>query len=138
MLKEIKDKFYTFQKEIFPIIDSVSEAEYSFIIETLSLINNDDIYENEHLSSYSYPISVCSKSVNYSRFIFGTKTNTNLFQKNAQKMLKSLDKQGLLDMKGPYVATVGYPVGMPGSTNTIKILNEDEIKYYLNLKDKKK
>ncbi|MGB5868218.1 MAG: pyruvate kinase [Arcobacteraceae bacterium] len=53
------------------------------------------------------------------------------------KMLKSLDKQGLLDRKGPYVATVGYPVGMPGSTNTIKILNESEIEYYLNLKDKK-
>ncbi len=55
-----------------------------------------------------------------------------------QKMLKALDKKGLLDEKGPYVATVGYPVGMPGSTNTIKILNEDEIKYYLNLKSKKK
>ncbi|BFU77020.1 pyruvate kinase [Arcobacter sp. 15-2] len=54
-----------------------------------------------------------------------------------QKMLKTLDKKGLLDKKGPYVATVGYPVGMPGSTNTIKILNEDEIEYYLNLKDKK-
>ncbi len=55
-----------------------------------------------------------------------------------QKMLKALAKKGLLDKKGPYVATVGYPVGMPGSTNTIKILNEAEIKYYLNLKDKKK
>jgi len=54
-----------------------------------------------------------------------------------QKMLKALDKKGLLDKKGPYVATVGYPVGMPGSTNTIKILNEDEIEYYLNLKSKK-
>ena len=50
-----------------------------------------------------------------------------------QKMLKALDKKGLLDKKGPYVTTVGYPVGMPGSTNTIKILNEDEIKYYLYL-----
>ncbi|MGB5866232.1 MAG: pyruvate kinase alpha/beta domain-containing protein, partial [Arcobacteraceae bacterium] len=53
------------------------------------------------------------------------------------KMLKALDKKVLLDKKGPYVATVGYPVGMPGSTNTIKILNESEIEYYLNLKDKK-
>lgn len=53
------------------------------------------------------------------------------------KMLKTLDKKGLLDKKGPYVATVGYPVGMPGSTNTIKLLNESEIEYYLNLKNKK-
>ncbi len=91
MLKEVKDKFYTFQKEIFPIIDSVSELEYSFIIETLSLINYDDIYKNEHLSSYSYVISVCGKFVNSSRFIFGTKTNPNLFEKSAQKMLESLN-----------------------------------------------
>jgi len=53
------------------------------------------------------------------------------------KMLKTLDKKGLLDRKGPYVATIGYPVGMPGSTNTIKILNEDEIEYYINFKSKK-
>ena len=91
MLKEVKDKFYTFQKEIFPIIDSVSELEYSFIIETLSLINYDDIYKNEHLSSYSYVISVCGKFVNSSRFIFGTKTNPNLFEKSDQKMLESLN-----------------------------------------------
>lgn len=54
------------------------------------------------------------------------------------KMLKSLNEKGLLDAKGPYVATIGYPVGMPGSTNTIKILNESEIEYYLNLKANKK
>ncbi|MFA7083712.1 MAG: pyruvate kinase [Arcobacteraceae bacterium] len=54
------------------------------------------------------------------------------------KMLKSLEKNGLLDKKGPYITTIGYPVGMPGSTNTIKILNEAEIEYYLNLKVRNK
>ncbi|NQY22278.1 MAG: pyruvate kinase [Campylobacteraceae bacterium] len=54
------------------------------------------------------------------------------------KMLKSLDERGMLDRTGPYVATVGYPVGMPGSTNIIKILNESEISYYLNLPANKK
>ena len=49
-----------------------------------------------------------------------------------QKMLQALDKKGLLDKKGPYVATVGYPVGMPGSTNTIKILSSSEIEFYIN------
>ena len=55
-----------------------------------------------------------------------------------QKMLKNLDDKGLLDKDGPYVATVGYPVGIPGSTNTIKILTGSEIDYYLNLPSKKK
>ncbi|AXH10692.1 pyruvate kinase [Malaciobacter halophilus] len=54
-----------------------------------------------------------------------------------QKMLKTLDSKGLLDKTGPYVATVGYPVGIPGSTNTIKILTQSEIEYYLNLPNKK-
>lgn len=54
-----------------------------------------------------------------------------------QKMLISLDQKGLLVKEGPYVATIGYPVGMPGSTNTIKILTASEIEYYLNFKSKK-
>ena len=56
--------------------------------------------------------------------------------KMIQNMLKHLDKKNLLDKKGPYVATIGYPVGVPGSTNTIKILTEGEIDYYLNLPKK--
>lgn len=58
--------------------------------------------------------------------------------KMIQKMLLQLDERGLLDKKGPYVATIGYPVGQPGSTNTIKILTEGEIEYYLNLPSNKK
>ncbi len=53
-----------------------------------------------------------------------------------QKILKTLDKKGLLNKNGTYVATVGYPVGMPGSTNTIKILTSNEIEYYLSYKTK--
>ncbi len=55
-----------------------------------------------------------------------------------QKMLKALDEKGKLDRTGTYVSTVGYPVGMPGSTNTIKILTPSEIDYYLNFQEKKK
>ncbi len=53
-----------------------------------------------------------------------------------QKMLKELEKVDLLDKNGLYIATVGYPVGMPGSTNTIKILTSSEIDYYLNFTSK--
>ncbi len=50
------------------------------------------------------------------------------------KMLKILNEKNLLDKKGPYIVTVGYPAGVPGSTNIIKVLNQSEILYYLNLK----
>lgn len=55
-----------------------------------------------------------------------------------QKMLVKLEEKGLLDRTATYIATVGYPVGMPGSTNTIKILTPAEIQYYMNYKAKYK
>ena len=58
--------------------------------------------------------------------------------KMIQKMLQNLEDKDLLDKSGPYIATIGYPVGSPGSTNTIKILTEGEIEYYLNLPTTKK
>jgi len=51
-----------------------------------------------------------------------------------QKMLKMLDKKGILDKNGPYLVTIGYPVGVTKNTNTIKILNKSDIKFYLNIK----
>ena len=53
--------------------------------------------------------------------------------KMIQVMLKKLDKKGILDREATYVATFGYPVGHPGSTNTIKILTPSEMNYYLSL-----
>ena len=54
--------------------------------------------------------------------------------KMIQAMLVELDKAGKLDKEGLYITTIGYPAGVPGSTNTIKILNASEIKHYLKLK----
>jgi pyruvate kinase len=50
------------------------------------------------------------------------------------KMLKTLEIKNLLDKTGPYVTTIGYPVGKAGNTNTIKILNASDIKFYLKIK----
>ncbi len=54
--------------------------------------------------------------------------------KMIQSMLIELKNRDVLNEKGSYITTIGYPVGVPGSTNTIKILNPSEIKYYLELK----
>jgi pyruvate kinase len=50
------------------------------------------------------------------------------------KMLRKLEKRGILDKEGPYIATIGYPTGQAGSTNTIKVLTQSDIEYYLNIK----
>ena len=55
-----------------------------------------------------------------------------------QVMLKHLEIRGYLDRKATYIATFGYPVGQPGSTNTIKILTPSEMNYYLSLPEPKK
>jgi pyruvate kinase len=49
-------------------------------------------------------------------------------------MLQTMEKLGILDIDGPYVATIGHPVRIPGSTNTINVLGRSEIEYYLNSK----
>ncbi len=54
--------------------------------------------------------------------------------KMIQAVLKALEEKGELDTRGLYIVTIGYPSGVPGSTNTIKILNPSEIRYYLSLK----
>jgi len=54
--------------------------------------------------------------------------------KMIQSMLLALDRVGKLDREGLYITTIGYPAGVPGSTNTIKILNPSEIEHYLKLK----
>ncbi|MGA0119857.1 MAG: hypothetical protein ACO3HJ_00215 [Methylophilaceae bacterium] len=91
MIPRIKDLFYKYQKNIFSILSNVSGSEYSFITESLNNITEEDITNNQHLSSYSFVISVENGVINGSRFIVGTKTDPNLFQKNATKMLKSLN-----------------------------------------------
>jgi pyruvate kinase len=53
--------------------------------------------------------------------------------KMIKKILQILDEKKILDKQGLYIATIGYPVGVPGSTNTIKILTHSEIEYYLNI-----
>ncbi|RXK12507.1 pyruvate kinase [Halarcobacter mediterraneus] len=58
--------------------------------------------------------------------------------KMIHSMLKHLEAKELLNKDGIYIATIGYPVGQPGSTNTIKILTPSEMEYYLNLPTMKK
>ena len=59
---------------------------------------------------------------------------TQTASKMIQSMLLELKEKNLLNENGLYITTIGYPVGVPGSTNTIKILNGSEIKHYLELK----
>jgi len=58
--------------------------------------------------------------------------------KMIKMMLKHLENRGILDTTATYIATFGYPVGQPGSTNTIKIITPSEMRYYLDLPDIKK
>jgi len=69
--------------------------------------------------------------------LWGVEPIAKIKESNASKMLqimlKHLKTKGLLDKNGTYVATIGYPVGQPGSTNTIKIITPSEMQYYLSL-----
>ena len=88
MLGRIKDLFYIYQRNMYSILSHLSESEYDFLIETLDNITQEDIDNNEHLSCYCFVISVEGSSINPSRFIVGTKTNPDLFQKKCIKYVK--------------------------------------------------
>ena len=53
--------------------------------------SEDDIWDNEHLSCYSFAIDIKGEEINPSRFIVGTKTNSDLFEKSALNMLNTLN-----------------------------------------------
>ena len=91
MLPRIKDLFYEYQKNMYPILSNISRSEYNFIVESLNNIAEKDILDNEHLSSYSFVVSIEGEKINASRFIVGTKTNPALFKKNALNMLNNLN-----------------------------------------------
>ncbi len=91
MLPRIKDLFYIYQKNIYSILSNVNVSEYNFIAESLGNITEDDICDDEHLSCYSFVISIEGGEINPSRFIIGTKTNPDLFEKNALNMLDTLN-----------------------------------------------
>ena len=91
MLPRIKELFYIYQKNIYSILSNVNVSEYNFIAESLGNITEDDICDDEHLSCYSFVISIEGGEINPSRFIIGTKTNPDLFEKNALNMLNTLN-----------------------------------------------
>mgnify|MGYP003625930056 FL=1 len=91
MLPRIKHLFHIYQKNIYSIFSNVSVLEYDYITESLGNITEDDICNDEHLSCYSFVISIEDGEINPSRFIVGTKTNSDLFEKNALNMLNNLN-----------------------------------------------
>ena len=86
-----KDLFDIYQKNVYSFSSNVSVSEYDFIVESLGNITEDDIWDDEHLSCYSFVVSIEDGEINPSRFIVGTKTNPDLFEKSALNMLNTLN-----------------------------------------------
>ena len=58
--------------------------------------------------------------------------------KNIDKMIEHFIKyaysKGDLDINDKFLATIGYPLGVPGSTSTLRIFGSEDIKNFLNAK----
>jgi pyruvate kinase len=48
------------------------------------------------------------------------------------KLIKKINEIGLLDINETYLLTAGYPSGIEGSTNLIRVLQKEALEYYLN------
>lgn len=129
MTSEHKAKFFNFQKNIFPIISNVSAEEYSFISAVVEMMEEEDIESNDHLSAYSYPVSIEDGRVNYSRFIFGTKTKPEKFGQMAKAMLFNQNIE-----EDPPEEYKWYGIGWDIQNKQIKVyhLSEDNSKIICN------
>lgn len=50
-------------------------------------------------------------------------------------VVSTLVEDEVIKLDSTYIVTSGHPIGVPGSTNFIRILRKDQIEYYLSLKE---
>lgn len=69
--------------------------------------------------------------------VWGVEPAFLVTKSNLQQMLGYVIKKGVnekvLDKEGCYILTAGDPVGVPGTTNNIRILRAPEINYFNGL-----
>jgi len=65
-------------------------------------------------------------------------TRTSTVDKMLIEVVHSGLARGVLDRDAMYIVTVGDPVGVPGTTNTIRILRENEMEYFASATLKKR
>ena len=58
----------------------------------------------------------------------------NNIDKMIEHFIKYAYSKGDLDTEDKFLATIGYPLGVPGSTSTLRIFGSDDIKNFLNNK----
>ena len=52
--------------------------------------------------------------------------------------IKEAFEKGYIDLDHTYIMTAGFPTGVAGSTNYIRIIKKDQIKYYQNIAKNRK
>ncbi len=57
-------------------------------------------------------------------------TRTSTVDKMLIEVVQSGQERGVLDKNAMYIVTAGDPVGVPGTTNTIRILRKNEMEYF--------
>ncbi|MBZ7987637.1 pyruvate kinase [Campylobacter canadensis] len=83
-------------------------------------------------------MSHCEKTLKQLSINWGIDTVLMVDKANSlHELLHNCVRQGIknniLNINQKYVVTAGYPVGKTGSTNLIRILENEQIEYYLNL-----
>lgn len=84
-------------------------------------------------------MSHCEKTLKQLSINWGVDTVLMVDKANSlHELLHNCVRQGIknniLNINQKYVVTAGYPVGKTGSTNLIRILENEQIEYYLNLR----
>ncbi|PID48034.1 MAG: pyruvate kinase [Proteobacteria bacterium] len=71
--------------------------------------------------------------------VWGVNPVMSVEKKPLSKMLSSVVKKGLsselINLRKTYVVTAGYPTGVAGNTNFIRILHRDQLEYYRDFEE---
>ena len=124
--KKYVNKNKNFNEKIYPLSDKLTKSENDFIDKWIRKLENDDIKQKKHISSFTLSITLNKDGpVNKSRFGIGTKTKHKDFKNDIMKLLKQFEVETFLPDGYKY-----YGIAWDISDNLIKLygLNDEDTK----------
>jgi len=132
---------YEFLDETDIISSSTAKLAYQLGVDSILSITNSG-KSAQKLARYRIrneilAITLDEKVARSLTLVWGVKPVMRLHENNLNlllaNMLKNALEEKLINKNGTYIVTAGFPTGLEGSTNFIRILKREQIEYYSNL-----
>ena len=132
---------YEFLDETDIISSSTAKLAYQLGVDSILSITNSG-KSAQKLARYRIrndilAITLDEKVARSLTLVWGVKPVMRVHENNLNlllaSMLKNALKEKFISKNGTYIVTAGFPTGLEGSTNFIRILKREQIEHYINL-----